>query len=108
MRAGCLRRFRAFCLGGDEVGVSLVVLAPGLGGWGPAGDEGRWDGGSARRGRRALRITGNLTLGAELAGSGAQQIVRRDIVELTERHQVADRQFIGAPFITGVHRLGCP
>ena len=57
---------------------------------------------------RPLRITGNLTLGAELVGSGSQQIVRRDIVELTERNQVADGQFIGSPFITGVHRLGCP
>ena len=42
--AGCLRRFRAFCLVGDEVGEGLVVLAPTLGGWGPAGD-----GGAARR-----------------------------------------------------------
>ena len=42
--ARCLRRFRAFCLVGDEVGEGLVVLAPTLGGWGPAGD-----GGAARR-----------------------------------------------------------
>ena len=33
--------FRGFRLGGDEVEESLVVLAPGLGGWGPAGDGGR-------------------------------------------------------------------
>ena len=31
-RAGYLRRFRAFCLVGDEVGEGLVVLAPTLGG----------------------------------------------------------------------------
>ena len=49
--AGCLRSFRAFCLVGDEVGEGLVVLAPTLGGWGPAGGRG-----AARRGRRALRV----------------------------------------------------
>ena len=37
-------------LGGDEVIEGLVVLVLGLGGYCPAGD-----GGSARRGRRALR-----------------------------------------------------
>ena len=36
--------FRGFRLGGDEVEESLVVLAPGLGGWGPAGDGGRGGG----------------------------------------------------------------
>ena len=41
MGAGRSRRFRAFRLVGGEVGESLVVLAPGLGGWGPAGDGGR-------------------------------------------------------------------
>ena len=39
--AGCVGSFRGFRLGGDEGIGGLVVLAPGLGGWGPAGDGGR-------------------------------------------------------------------
>ena len=38
--AGCLRRFGGPCFLGDEGIDGLVVLAPTLGGCGPAGDEG--------------------------------------------------------------------
>ena len=40
MGAGWLRAFRGPCFLGDEVEESLVVLALGLGGYCPAGDEG--------------------------------------------------------------------
>ena len=41
MGAGWLRRFRGPCFGGDEGIGGLAVLAGGLGGYRPAGDEGR-------------------------------------------------------------------
>ena len=43
--AGCVGSFRGFRLGGDEGIGGLVVLAPGLGGWGPCGGRGTGDGG---------------------------------------------------------------
>ena len=56
MGAGCVGTFRTIGRVEDEVGEGMVVLA---GDWdveGPAGDGGTKDGGSGRRGRRALRV----------------------------------------------------
>ena len=75
--ARCLRRFRAFCLVGDEVGEGLVVLAPTLGGWGPAGD------GGGTPGRRALRVVEESLINHPGTGS------RR-------RSRLAARRMVGA------------
>ena len=48
--AGCVGSFRGFRLGGDEGIGGLVVLAPGLGGWGPCGGRGTGDGGRSTPG----------------------------------------------------------
>ncbi len=73
--------FRGFRLGGDEVEESLVVLAPGLGGWGPCGGRGTrhavprawppptkfraeiWGVGQGRRALRGVREVLSTTLG---------------------------------------------
>ena len=79
MGAGCVGSFRGFRLGGDEVEESLVVLAPGLGGWGPAGDGGR-----GTRGRHAgvvvpyggLRKAPSTTQRGVCGGEGGKEPLR--------------------------------
>ena len=67
-KRGALRRFRGFCLVGDEVEESLVVLVRGIGGVGPGGGRG-----FGPPGRRPLRVVAGLL--RVPGGAGAQRSV---------------------------------
>ena len=76
MGAGCVGSFRGFRLGGDEVEESLVVLAPGLGGWGPAGDGGR-----GTRGRHAGSSCPTGGCGGLLREPGQHRVRKESLVK---------------------------
>ena len=50
---------------------------------------------------------GSLFLGLTPVRSGIEKIVRGYIVKSAEGDQMAEGHFVGAPFIAGVHCLGC-